>query len=37
MIMSLKLRWIFSGNISDAVKQWFYNDKGHNDKMEKQI
>ena len=30
--MSLELRWIFSGNIPDHVKQWFY----HDNKWEKQ-
>ena len=32
MIMSLELRWIFSGEIPNEVKHWFYHDKGHNDK-----
>ena len=35
MIMSLEL-WIFSGEIPDDVKYWFYHNKGHNDDMEKQ-
>lgn len=34
--MSLELKWIFSGDIPDHVKHWFYHDKGHNGKMEKQ-
>lgn len=36
--MSLELRWIFSGQIPDHVKHWFYHNKGYddNDKMEKQ-
>ena len=34
--MSLELRWIFSGEIPDDVKHWFFHDKGHNNKMEKQ-
>ena len=34
--MSLELRWIFSGQIPELVKHWFYHDKGHNDKMERQ-
>ena len=34
--MSLELRWIFSGQIPDHVRHWFYNDIGHHDKMERQ-
>ena len=34
--MSLELRWIFRGKIPDHVKHWFYYDKGHENKMEKQ-
>ena len=34
--MSLELRWIFNGRVPDYVKHWFYHNKGHNNKMEKQ-
>jgi hypothetical protein len=34
--MTLELRWIFNGQIPDHVKNWFYHDKGHNDRLEKQ-
>lgn len=34
--MSLELRWIFNGRIPDHVKHWFYHNKGHNNKIEKQ-
>jgi hypothetical protein len=34
--MSLELRWIFSGEIPNHVKQWFYHDKRHNNKVEEQ-
>jgi hypothetical protein len=36
MSLVIVLRWIFSGDIPDHVKHWFYHDKGHEDKMDKQ-